>query len=86
MQTEYFFPDTLLTFFRFQLQNSVHCIRMFVIYPQAAQTQHLTVDFDFVCDILLSAKYTKIKHRNKRQLMRSSIESTVTYRAFAACT
>ena len=44
MQTEYFFL-TLDSFFSvLQLQNGVKCVMMFVIYPQTAQTRHLTVD------------------------------------------
>ena len=52
MQTADCRPCRLSTFFLtldsffsvLQLQNSVKYVVMFVIYPQAAQTRHLTVD------------------------------------------
>ena len=72
VQTEWFFLTLDSLFSVFQLQSSVQYILMFVIYPQAAQTQHSTVDsidirvIDFVWKIPFTGpKYTKLEHKNK---------------------
>ena len=44
VQTEYFFLTIDPLFSVLQLQSSVQYALMFVIYPQAVQTHHLTVD------------------------------------------
>ena len=44
MQTEYFVLTLDSLFSVLQLQNSVKYVVMFIIYPQTAQTRHLTVD------------------------------------------
>ena len=71
MQTEYFFLTLDSLFWVLQLQNSVKYVVMFIIYPQTAQTQHLTVDsidkgvlIVFEGEIpFTDPKCTKIKHK-----------------------
>ena len=71
MQTEYFFQTLDSLFSDLQLQNSVKYVGMFIIYPQTAQTRHLTVDsidkgvlIDFEEEIpFTDPKCTKINHK-----------------------
>ena len=69
VQTEYFFSNTWLTFFSVStVKNSVQCVLVFVIYPQAAHCwfNRQTVLIDFLWEISFTGpKYTKIKHKNR---------------------
>ena len=70
MQTEYFFLLLDSLFWVLHLQNSVKYVVMFIIYPQTAQTRHLTVNsidkgvlIDFQGEIpFTDPKCIKIKH------------------------